>query len=84
MGHARAAYVCDCVHENVKRHIRIPNIIQLSIDGRNINCNFSNKFEKMKETKFKTDLVNLGSCSFTNCNVFRKGQCSIGSQDFIF
>ena len=34
------------------------------MDGSNANWKFSNKFEKAKETNFKTDLMNMGSCSF--------------------
>jgi len=34
------------------------------MDGSNANRKFSNKFEKAKETNFKTDLMNMGSCSF--------------------
>jgi len=44
------------------------------MDVSNVNWKFSKKFEKTKETKFETDLVNVGWCNFHKLyNAFKEG-----------
>ena len=74
MGHARQTDIQDCTHEYIEDTLGYKNVAQLSIDGPDVNWKFSNKFEKTKETSCKTDLVNVGSCSFKKLlNVFEEG-----------
>ena len=55
----------------------------VSMDGFIVNYTFSNKYEKAKKTNFKTDLVNMGSCSFhTLCNAFSRKSSVAWIADF--
>ena len=81
MGHARCSDIYDCIHESVESSLGYKNIVQLSMDGPNVNWSFHNKFESSKRDNFNSGLVNVGSCSLHKIhNAFKEGAKKSGWQ----
>ena len=57
------------------------NIVQLVMDGPNVNWSFRNKFEANKRDNFNSGLVNIGSCGLHKIhNAFKGGAKKSGWQ----
>jgi len=57
MEHARATFVYGCAHESLKYTLGYKNTVQLSVYVSIVSWKFFNKFEKTKETDFKTNVA---------------------------
>ena len=84
MEHARVTSVCYCAHKSVEDTLGYQTIVQLWMDGLDVNWKFSNMFEKAEETNFKTNLVNVESCSFHKLrNAFLRKNSAVWIADFL-
>ena len=74
IGHATALDLIHCFETHVERNIGYANLIQLSMDGPNVNWAAFDKLQMKLETENNKKLLNIGSCGLhTLHNAFKAG-----------
>ena len=78
LGHACATDIIHSFEKKVESRIGLVNLIQLSMDGPNVNWSAFDKLQHKVETQNHCQLINIGSCGLHQLhNAFRAGlMCS--------
>lgn len=72
LGHATALDLINCFETHVERKIRYANLVQVSMDGPNVNWAVFDKLQTKLETENNKKLLNIGSCGLhTLHNAFK-------------
>ena len=74
IGHATALDLVNCFETHLERKIGYANLIQVSMDGPNVNWATFDKLENKLQTENNKKLLNIGSCGLhTLHNAFKAG-----------
>jgi len=74
LGHACAVDLVGTFESKVEQTLGLTNIVQLSMDGPNVNWSAFDKLETKIEKEYNTKLINIGSCGLhTVHNAVRAG-----------
>ena len=79
LGRACATDPLESFEKNIECKISLQNLVQLSMDGPNVNWSTYNKLQHKLETQHHFQLINIGSCGLhTLHNAFRAGLVTSG------
>ena len=74
LGHACAVNILDTFEKHIELNLGLKNIIQVSIDGPNVNWSFFEKLQVKIEKDFSNKLIDVGSCGLQILhNAFKAG-----------
>ena len=73
LGHATSLHLLDSCTDSVS-HLGLKNVVQVSMDGPNVNWSFYDKFQQAVRDESGMSLLDTGSCGLHKChNAFRAG-----------
>lgn len=79
LGHACATDLVHCFDECVESHLGYNTLIQLAMDGPNVNWAAFDALQKKLEKENTYQLINIGSCGLHQLhNAFRAGMVETG------
>ena len=74
LGHATADDMVRHFNESIKDKLNVHDMIQISMDGPNVNWKFFNIIQSQIKTDYGHELINIGSCGLhTLHNAFKAG-----------